>query len=203
MSVKNSIARFCSAPVLTLARRLRSVARGWLSHAQIQKLLKSAAPIKLELGSGSKRGANGWTTLGMVPGCDLYCDLARGIPFPPESVSEIYSSHLFEHLTREQAQQLLRECLRVMVPGGKFSICVPNAKRYLDAYSQKESLDEAQFLAYAPANNRSTRIDYVNYVAYMDGSNARVREVILRSIRSGSMFRVSGLMSARTGVPPA
>jgi predicted SAM-dependent methyltransferase len=63
----------------------------------------------------------------------------------------------------------LGECKRVLVPGGTFSICVPNARLYIEAYVRSNSLNENQFFDYKPAYNNTTRIDYVNYTAYMDG----------------------------------
>ena len=141
------------------------------SRRLVSKLLNSPNPIKLELGSGSKKGANGWTTLDLSPGCDLYCDLAGGVPFPDHSVTAIYSSHLFEHLTYKEAQTLLDACLRVMIAGGKFSICVPNARLYLNAYVNNEDITDERFFEYKPAFNNTTRLDYVNYVAYMDGQH--------------------------------
>jgi hypothetical protein len=55
-----------------------------------------------------------------------------------------------------------------MIPGGKFSICVPNARIWLEAYFKELPLDAGQFLQYSPAYNHTTKIDYVNYIAYMN-----------------------------------
>jgi len=57
----------------------------------------------------------------------------------------------------------------VLVQGGTFSICVPNAKIYIEAYLKSDSLDEDRFFDYKPAYNNTTRIDYINYTAYMGG----------------------------------
>ncbi len=62
------------------------------------------------------------------------------------------------------------ECKRVLVPGGKFLICVPNAKLFLDAYANGVALDPSYFHVVA-AYNRTTLIDCVNYMAYMDGNH--------------------------------
>ena len=99
--------------------------------------------------------------------CDIYWDLRRGIPFPDESLKKIYSSHFLEHLSFREAQRFLDECKRVLVPGGQFSICVPNARIYIEAYLNSNSFDVNKFLAYQPACNNTTRIDFVNYMAYM------------------------------------
>ena len=134
----------------------------------VDELLSSSQEIWLEIGSGRKFGADGWTTLDIGLECDLYWDLRNGIPLPNGTVSRIYSSHLFEHLTYSEGQALMAECLRVLRPGGEFSICVPNARLYLDAYARKERLREP-FLGWTPAVQGQTLIDMVNYVAYMDG----------------------------------
>jgi predicted SAM-dependent methyltransferase len=159
---------YSPSPVVAVAKGLRNLGRDYSSRMYVRTLLRGTKPISLELGSGSKKGSNGWTTMDVVPGCDMYCNLAKGIPFPDGTVQNIYSSHFFEHLTYHQAQVLLGECFRVMAPGGRFSICVPNAKIYLEAYLKELALDEARHLRYAPAYNRTTKIDYVNYIAYMN-----------------------------------
>lgn len=157
MSLKDLIRASSPAPVIDLAKGIRQLGRLGSSRLFLRKLQNSAYPIKLELGSGSKKGMNGWTTLDIAPGCDLYCNLANGLPFPDNSVKDIYSSHFFEHLTFKQSQVLLDECIRVMAPGGKFSICVPNARLYLQAYLNNETLDDGRFFTYTPAHNRTTK----------------------------------------------
>tara|TARA_B100001013_G_C24445697_1_gene377502 strand:+ start:28 stop:633 length:606 start_codon:yes stop_codon:yes gene_type:complete len=130
--------------------------------------LNKEKKIFIELGSGNKKGENGWLTIDCRDKCDLFWDLNNGIPFPKESISKIYSSHFFEHLNYREAQKLLDESLRVLIPGGKFLISVPNAKIYIEAYV-KSSLDKEKFIVWNDAFNNTTKIDYINYIAYMDG----------------------------------
>lgn len=49
------------------------------------------------------------------------------IPYDDGSVSAIYAFHFLEHLTGEQAIELLREVQRVLKPGGVMTLCVPLA----------------------------------------------------------------------------
>jgi hypothetical protein len=58
----------------------------------------------------------------------------------------------------------------VLVPGGKFLICVPNARIYLEAYAKGVPLDPSYFTVEG-AYNRTTSIDCVNYMAYMCGGH--------------------------------
>lgn len=140
-----------------------------LSRIRIRKLINKDQEIWLEVGAGDKAGINGWITLDITKRCDIYWDLRLGLPFPNESVSQIYSSHFMEHLSFREGQEFLDECLRVLVPGGLFSICVPDAKLYIEAYIHGDTLESNQAFRYKPAYNGTTSIDYVNYIAYMDG----------------------------------
>jgi predicted SAM-dependent methyltransferase len=141
------------------------------SKQKIRRLLKEGRDIRIELGAGSKSGKGGWTTVDMTRTCDIYWDLRRGIPFPDGSVKTIYSSHFLEHLSFHETQRFLDECRRALAPDGKFSICVPNARIYINAYVKGNVLDPGMFLGYEPAYNRTTPIDYVNYTAYMGGQH--------------------------------
>lgn len=135
----------------------------------ISRLIKKERKIFLEIGGGNKKGQRGWVTLDIASGCDIYWNLRMGLPFPDNSVQKIYSSHVLEHFTYPEIIELLKECLRVLVPSGEFSVCVPNARIYISAYLKNEELDPNRYFAHKPAFYDNSKIDYVNYTAYMDG----------------------------------
>ena len=146
-------------------------AKSTRSRFVIRRLLKERKKLLLEIGAGDKKGAGGWITLDMTEHCDIFWDLRNGLPFPDDSISKIYSSHFLEHLSFRESQQLLGECRRTLIPGGVFSICVPDAKLYLEAYFNLGSLDRNKAFGWKPAYNKTTQIDFVNYIAYMDGEH--------------------------------
>lgn len=155
--------------ILPAIRAGMTVVKHQLSRRQIRHTLKERSPLFLELGAGDKKGEGEWVTIDITPHCDIFWDLRKGLPFPDESIAQIYSSHLFEHFSFKEGQKLLDECRRALIPGGKFSISVPNARLYIEAYMNADALDEDGLLVYKPAYYNTTRIDYVNYIAYMDG----------------------------------
>jgi len=132
--------------------------------------LSNQKNIFLELGSGPKKGTNGWTTID-IRGADISCDLRKGIPLPNNCVDRIYTSHMFEHIPYTNLVSFIHECFRVLKLGGELSVCVPNARLYIQAY-----VDSLQFRpreeGYKPALvHTDSSIDQVNYIAYMGGEH--------------------------------
>ncbi len=75
----------------------------------------------------------------------FYCETLRnnnfvhhnfvyGIPLADKSADYIYSSHFLEHLDRDSGRKLLRECLRVLKPGGVVRIGVPDLEHAWEMY---------------------------------------------------------------------
>jgi predicted SAM-dependent methyltransferase len=124
--------------------------------------------VKIELGAGEKKGGNGWITVDINNKCDIYWDLRCPLPFPNFSVDMIYSSHLLEHFYYKDLEKLLNECFRILKKGGAFSTCVPNARIYIEKY-MTGAFDYDKYLQYRPAVISHSKIDIVNYIAYMDG----------------------------------
>ena len=62
----------------------------------------------------------------------LECDLSKGIPYYDKEVDAIFASHFFEHLTPLEGVVLMRECLRVLKPGGVLRTSVPDAELMVD-----------------------------------------------------------------------
>jgi len=165
--------------------------RTCLSRLKIRRLLKGKKKIFLEIGAGNKAGSGDWLTIDMTRKCDIFYDLRRGIPFPDGSIEKIYSSHFFEHLSFKETQILLDECLRVLIPNGVFSICVPNARIYVEAYFKDSGLSEENF-EYKPAFNNTTKIDLINYIAYMEGHHKYMfdEENLVHILRAKGMKNV-------------
>ena len=172
MIIKHFIKAILPRSLLDVIRALRRIQNQKkaldINVRAIKALLNGSVPIKLELGAGNRK-MEGWTSVDLHGNCSLSLDLTKPIPFPDNSVSMIYSSHLLEHFEYSDLIKLLAECLRILKPGGSFSACVPNARIYLNAYHDAKSFAPAIYCRYEPAYNFNSPIDYVNYMAYMAG----------------------------------
>jgi len=51
---------------------------------------------------------------------------ASHLPFPDGTAALVYSSHMIEHLTRDEAALFLREAMRVLRPGGWVRLAAPD-----------------------------------------------------------------------------
>ncbi|MBI1912003.1 MAG: methyltransferase domain-containing protein [Deltaproteobacteria bacterium] len=173
MSIKQTIKK-ALPPVVLEAMTIHGIARleklvCQKNEAVIKGLLNGARPIKIEIGAGKDRGMEGWTSVDMNDDCALNLDLLKPIPFPDDSVSMIYSSHVLEHFKISEIFSLLSECKRILKPNGIFSAAVPNARIYIEAYQNPGAFDPEKFCGHKPAFNYNSKIDYLNYMAYMDG----------------------------------
>jgi predicted SAM-dependent methyltransferase len=69
-------------------------------------------------------------------------DLRNGIPFPDDTFDVVYHSHFLEHLERQVAPIVLRECRRALKPGGFIRVVLPDlqflVKQYTDALAAYE-----------------------------------------------------------------
>jgi SAM-dependent methyltransferase len=64
-------------------------------------------------------------------------DIVRGLPIADASARAVYCSHVLEHLPRRDVAVALRNTYRILMPGGRFRLVVPDlqwrAAQYLQA----------------------------------------------------------------------
>jgi SAM-dependent methyltransferase len=96
----------------------------------------------LNVGCG-ERFLPGWTNVDFAAqdGRVLAHDLRTRLPFGSDEFSFVYQSHVLEHLSPSDAEGLLRECLRVLAPGGLLRVVVPDleqkARLYLQCFQEQ------------------------------------------------------------------
>ena len=81
--------------------------------------------IKLNIGAGSTV-IDGFTPIDRKLGTEAF-----PLDYPDNSVSEIRASHILEHFTFGDAQKAMEEWSRVLKPGGRIRISVPDVDKVL------------------------------------------------------------------------
>lgn len=123
-----------------LPQSLRPQLRVWLTslvrpRQRISaKRLASRSPLRLNLGCGTLPLA-GWVNVELagLP-ADLVWDLRYPLPFPDNSVDAIFHEHVMEHMYAYQGYMLVKDCYRMLKPGGVLRIVMPDASKYIGSY---------------------------------------------------------------------
>lgn len=131
--------------------------------------------LKLNLGCGINH-REGMINIDLNPKSDLRLDLTKKLPFKNNSVSYIYSEHLFEHIEylHLTAYRVLKDWLRVLNNEGSVKIVIPDMGRAFKKYAQgdvKYFSDIVDINSKVPKNIPATLIDYINYGAYQMGEH--------------------------------
>lgn len=138
----------------------------------IDAAIHSGKPVKLELGSSSRPELSGWIASDINGGGDIKMDFTKPLSFPDNSVDRIYSSHVLEHFSYPNPMlPFLKECVRILKVGGEFSISVPNAAIFLEAYRSPENFDKEKYCVWDVGLKFDSPIDYVNFMAYLGGEH--------------------------------
>lgn len=70
-----------------------------------------------------------------------FADATKILPFKDSTVECIYTSHMFEHLSRDGAENFLKEVLRILKVGGILRIAVPDLSLAINKYLESEDAD--------------------------------------------------------------
>lgn len=110
--------------------------------------------LKLHLGAARRRLA-GFLNIDREDseGLDLVADVSDLSAFQDSSVSEIYSSHTLEYFNREEVIPVLSEWNRVLVPGGKVFISVPDFAKLIEIYQKSNEIDRVLGPLFGKWNN--------------------------------------------------
>jgi predicted SAM-dependent methyltransferase len=109
---------------------------GW--QRRVAKRLARQTPLRLHFGCGTLR-REGWLNVDLVGlPVDLSWDIRRPLPFKRDVVEAIFHEHVLEHVDAYRGYYFLKECHRILKPGGVMRIVLPDAGRYLASYFDPE-----------------------------------------------------------------
>jgi predicted SAM-dependent methyltransferase len=82
----------------------------------------------------------GWINLDAAPPSRnrYYYNAVNRLPFAAGSVEHIHAEHFLEHLDYGDACQFIKECSRVLKPGGSLRVIVPDLEKYITAYHRND-----------------------------------------------------------------
>jgi predicted SAM-dependent methyltransferase len=128
------------------------------TRAKITAYVAGEGPIQpgpdgkrcLELGAGSVPRPGGWLATDLeAGGQSLALDVSRPFPIEDRSFDYIYSQHMIEHLTLDTGRFMLRECLRILKPGGAIRVVTPSIGFLLGLFSSDRSALEERYIQWS------------------------------------------------------
>ena len=116
---------------------IASLPNYWMRKCFYALRPSNGRPLHLHLGCGPKY-LPGFVNIDANPlqKLDLWLDVRCGLPFASSSVESVYSTHMFEHFYPDELEDILRECARVLKPGGGMRLIVPSLRSAIVAYQQ-------------------------------------------------------------------
>jgi predicted SAM-dependent methyltransferase len=131
---------------------------------------------KLNLGCGTRYLAE-WTNVDFFStGKDVLAyNLLNGIPFQDNAFDVVYHSHVLEHFPKDRAELFIKECYRVLKPGGVLRVAVPDLEQIVRLYLQQ--LEQVR--------DSSTPLNQANY----DWSLLEMYDQMVRNTSGGEMGR--------------
>lgn len=146
----------------------------------------------LNVGCGSTRPGEPWTNLdnlrtqlpeGTPERANLDAepnyvehDISAGeLPFPEDTFSICLLSHVIEHFDCKQGMGIMRDCRRVLKPGGTLVVSVPDAYYFRSVY-QEDNIKNAVGLFGEPIYEPDGEITFFDYALWMRQHHAILTE---------------------------
>ncbi len=129
----------------------RKCFRAWLvlgplvTRRYLKRWLNSSGPHVLNLGGGGVL-FDRWLTGDVDPRSDVFMDVSKPLPLPSSMIDVVFLEEVIEHISAQDGKTLLKECFRVLKPGGWLRITTPSldyfARRALESAGSEQEVND-------------------------------------------------------------
>lgn len=121
-------------------------------YKRIDSYLRDHPVRKLQLGTGSNV-YEGWLNTDVYDFRRkdevVYLDARKPFPLPDSSFDAVFSEHMIEHMTYSEGLHCLRECRRVLRPGGRIRVATPSVERMIRLYDPELTDLQLRYIRWA------------------------------------------------------
>ncbi|MBM3210890.1 methyltransferase domain-containing protein [Candidatus Poribacteria bacterium] len=104
---------------------------------------------KLQIGSGMN-AIEGWLNTDINPRKGIiYLDAYKKLPFENNTFHYIFNEHFIEHLPYRMGEKMLKECYRILKPGGKIRISTPDLQFLIKLYGENKTQSQKEYIQWA------------------------------------------------------
>ena len=121
-------------------------------RAAVARYLAEIADPKLHIGAGWNL-LPGWLNTDLEPTSPglVYLDATQPFPLPDASFTHVFSEHMIEHVSFDGGMAMLKECRRILRPGGRIRIATPNLTKLIEMFASQKSDVQQRYLDFAGA----------------------------------------------------
>jgi len=129
---------------------LKGRVRGWFwklrkrtpffEKIKIKKYLQNHAVKKLQIGCGGQL-RDGWLNGNYESWRKgtIFLDASKPFPVDGGQFDFVFSEHMIEHIPHDQGMRMLRECYRILKPGGVIRISTPDLQFLFNLYGERKT----------------------------------------------------------------
>ena len=140
------------AALHSLSDRLRRAARLARRRTRVEAYLRGHAERRLQLGTGSNV-LDGWLNTDIHDFTRrkeiVYLDARKPFPLADSSFDVVFFEHMIEHIDYADGLRCLRECHRVLRPGGRVRIATPSLDRLVRLYDDEPTELQRRYVRWA------------------------------------------------------
>jgi predicted SAM-dependent methyltransferase len=126
----------------------------WLINRndKIADYVKSHQVKKLQLGA-SNNVLDGWlnTDVFVNHAPIVFLDATKRFPFEDNTFDYVAAEHMIEHVEYQAAQVMMRECFRVLKPGGRVRFATPDLSVLLELHSTEKTEAQIDYIDWSIA----------------------------------------------------
>ena len=135
-------------PLYRVYRASRKAKWLFVRPQKIKSYLNRFEMRKLQLGGGSHPLA-GWLNTDLYPFQApevIFLDATKPFPFKDGTFDYIFSEHMIEHINYQDGLFMLRECYRILKPGGKIRIATPDLSILANLYRAEKTENQKRYI---------------------------------------------------------
>jgi predicted SAM-dependent methyltransferase len=104
---------------------------------------------KLQIASGMN-SIKGWLNTDIKPRKGIiYLNAYNKLPFDDNSFHYLFNEHFIEHIPYKIGEKLIRECYRILKPGGKIRISTPDLLFLIELYGHNKTKSQIEYIHWA------------------------------------------------------
>jgi predicted SAM-dependent methyltransferase len=132
----------------TIKSHLRTLLR--YDEGLITSYMRQPGPHGMHIGCGTNVLPS-WLNCDLTPKhrSVIRLDATKTYPVAESSIDYVFTEHFIEHITYPQGLSMLKECHRVLKPGGKIRITTPDLAFLIALYNGSKTEQQQRYLEWA------------------------------------------------------